>query len=179
MRARSLFLPILAVFALVVLLLTACGDDQPPLDVDVRRDAATPLPTLTFTPTSFATPRIAATLPRTTATPIAAVVGTPARNSGETRELTVVARDNYYEFEPNLFEIPVSVTIRLTLNNEGTNRHSWRLRDIYTVEGKEPQTEIIPGGQETTLIFIVTQRGMYTFRCDVYPAQMTGTLTVN
>ena len=171
---------ILVVVLLAALLLTACDDDESEHERGIGvKDYG---PGVTLTPSNF--PASSSATPARPGTPtpapptVQAAIGTPARGSGNMREVVMIARDNFFEWEPSKFEIPAQTTIRLTLDNEGSNPHNWRLLGATTVEDKEPQTEIIAGGEETTITFLVTRPGTYTFRCDVHPVEMTGTLRV-
>ena len=185
MRPRYTLMHVLVVLLLAALLPAACNEDKDADEIGEleRSIGATQYgPGVTLTPSSF--PPISSATPAIPGTPtpppptVAAAIGTAAAGSGHTREVVMVARDNYFEWDPNRFEIPAQTTIRLTLKNEGSNPHNWHLLGADTVNGREPQTEIIPGGEETTITFLVTRPGRYTFRCDVHPVEMVGTLTV-
>jgi plastocyanin len=45
-------------------------------------------------------------------------------------------------------------------------------------DGKEIQTELIPGGQTDTVSFTLAA-GSYDFHCTVHPVEMRGTITVS
>ena len=171
---------IMVVVLLTALLLIACDDDESEHERGIGvKDYG---PGVTLTPSSF--PAISSATPARPGTPppppatVAAAIGTAATGSGNTRDVVVIVKDNYFEWDPNKFEIPAQTTIRLTLKNEGSNPHNWRLLGATTVDGREPQTEIIAGGKETTVTFLVTRPGTYTFRCDVHAVEMAGTLRV-
>jgi plastocyanin len=155
-----------ALILLFATLLVACDDDYQ-VDDSAGIIRGGPDETVTvppFRPISSATPI-------GSATPPVGGTQTPAE-----RQIRVVAKDNY--FEPADLMVQAGETIELILVNEGTAIHNWRLLDAPTGGGEEPQTRLIPGGQEARVIFRVDRPGEYRFWCDVHPVEMVGTLRV-
>jgi uncharacterized cupredoxin-like copper-binding protein len=103
------------------------------------------------------------------ATPGASPVASPAASG---TSITVVGIDIAYE-QTELM-IPADTDVEVTLVNEGTLEHDWNVEDT------DFGTEIIPGGEETT-ITVNLSAGEYVYFCSVpghREAGMEGTLTV-
>jgi plastocyanin len=90
--------------------------------------------------------------------------------------ITVTAKDNV--FEPKSFAAPAGTAVTVTLENKGAALHNFALIDEKGPDGKDIQTELIPGGQSDTVEFTLPA-GSYDFHCTVHPAEMRGTLTVS
>ena len=103
------------------------------------------------------------------ATPGASPAASPA--AGAT-EITVVAID--IDYERAELSMPADTDVEVTLVNEGALPHDWNVEDT------EFGTEVIPGGEETT-ITVNLPAGDYIYFCSVpghREAGMEGTLTV-
>lgn len=90
----------------------------------------------------------------------------------------IIARDNV--FQPNSFAAPANTEITVTLVNRGRAKHNIHFLTAQggqTVPGGE--SAIIDGGGQTTAVtFTTPASGSLFFYCDVHPAEMTGTMTV-
>lgn len=90
--------------------------------------------------------------------------------------ITVTAKDNV--FEPTSFSAPAGTEVTVTLDNKGAALHNFALVNQKGPDGKDIQTELIPGGQSDTVEFKLPA-GTYDFHCSVHPVEMRGTLTVS
>jgi plastocyanin len=90
--------------------------------------------------------------------------------------VTVTAKDNV--FEPKSLAVPAETEVTVTLENKGAALHNFALVDQKGPDGKEIQTELIPGGQTDTVSFTLAA-GSYDFHCTVHPVEMRGTITVS
>ena len=94
----------------------------------------------------------------------------------------VVMTDN--KFTPKDFKVAAGAAVTFTLPNKGKVPHNMR---IATLQGSfdSPQSvvsnpEIISPDKSGTLAWTApTETGLYKFRCDIHPVDMTGTITVN
>lgn len=108
--------------------------------------------------------------------------GTPTAvsdSSGPLTEFTITAKDTL--FDASSFILPAGREIRITfVNNDDFIFHNLR---IFGPGGFEVKTEtflILTDHEERTreLVFTAPAAGIYSFDCDVHPAVMAGTVTV-
>lgn len=66
----------------------------------------------------------------------------------------------------------------VNFQNKGSAIHNFHVLGVKGADGKEPQTQLLPGGQSETLTFTIATAGTYDFQCDVHAAEMKGKLTV-
>jgi plastocyanin len=107
---------------------------------------------------------------RTTPTPSAYAACTPHGT-----RLTVVARS--IAFDPGCLAAPSNQALTIVLNNEDAGiPHNV---SIYRDDGGSAfHGAIVTGVRMTTYQVSPLAPGTYSFRCDVHPAQMTGTFIV-
>ncbi len=91
----------------------------------------------------------------------------PGGEEGEGSEITIVATN--FEFTPA--ELTVAPGAEVYLSNEGSAPHT-----VTADEGAFDTGQVAGGGEGE--FDAPTEPGVYQFHCDVHPAQMTGTLTV-
>ena len=176
-----------------LILLAACGKDEtqenveytsgnsgPGVTVTVpsypRVSSATPQGTRAATTTTGASVTATAA---TSASPIAAATGAAASggNGGASgRTVNLTARDN--SFDPKDWTIQNQETVRLNFDNKGSALHNFHVTSVVGADGKDIKIDLVPGGQSTQLTFTIALRGTYRYICDVFPAEMTGTLNV-
>lgn len=92
---------------------------------------------------------------------------------------TIVMRDNLFEES----EVTVKAgPITFSVPNEGKVPHNMRIADASgsydSDEGTVTAPEIVMPGKTGTITFEPARPGIYKFRCDLHPVQMTGTITV-
>lgn len=90
--------------------------------------------------------------------------------------LQQVATDNRYSL--SRIQGQVGQTINVGFRNDGQHQHSLRLVNLRDGNGTELHTAVLPHGGSATLSFNVDRPGTWTFRCDVYPNEMNGTVVV-
>lgn len=189
MRLR--FRTLLAVAPLSALvLLAACGKDETADNVEYTSANSGPGATVTVP----SHPRISSATPQGTpqgtratgtataaasASPIAAATGSAAAGAqgaatGRTVDLT--ARDN--SFDPKDWTIQKQESVKLNFSNKGSALHNFHITGVVGADGKEVKIDTVQGGQSTTLTFSIALPGSYRYICDVFPAEMTGTLAV-
>jgi cytochrome c oxidase subunit 2 len=83
--------------------------------------------------------------------------------------LEITATDN--EFDTDELTAPAGeITVELT--NEGAALHNFAIPD------EDVASDLIPGGETTSVTFTLSEPGEYDYQCDVHPTQMQGTLIV-
>ncbi len=87
--------------------------------------------------------------------------------------ITVVAKDNSYT--PKEISTKAGQKTTVTLENKGAALHNLQIKDMKGPDGKDVQTELLPGGQTGTIEFTLNP-GMYEFFCSVHPVEMRGTI---
>lgn len=90
------------------------------------------------------------------------------RPAGEADEVTVTATDNAFD----VTEVSVAPGEEVHLANSGSNPHTITSDDAGVFD-----TGTVSGGSEGELV-APSEPGTYAFHCDIHPAAMTGTLTV-
>ncbi len=87
--------------------------------------------------------------------------------------ITVVAKDNSYA--PKEITTRAGQKTTVTLENKGAAIHNFQIKDVKGPDGKDVQTELLPGGQTGTIEFTLNP-GTYEFLCSVHPVEMRGTI---
>jgi plastocyanin len=105
---------------------------------------------------------------------ITAIEGAVA--SGPSNTPVVTATDN--KFDPKTLAFSANNKVTLTLNNKGAAAHNIHFIGVKDPSGKDVAGAILAGGQSETIEFDAPAPGTYKFQCDVHPAEMTGSLTV-
>lgn len=127
----------------------------------------------TSTATATATEPPAAPTVTSTAPP-----ATATQQSGVT-SVTMIMKD--FSFSPDTLTVSPGERIAFDLQNQGVVPHNLSFADAsgnFASTGATASA-IISGGQSTTFTWTApTTPGVYKFRCDVHPTQMTGTVTV-
>lgn len=90
-------------------------------------------------------------------------------------QIIEIATDN--KFAATQLSAYANTPTPLTLQNKGSAIHNIRLQ-VKDIDGKEPQTALLPGGQSQTIQFTVAVPGTYDFICDVHPNEMKGKITI-
>jgi nitrite reductase (NO-forming) len=111
--------------------------------------------------------------------PTQASSSAPATSSGGVVKLTL--KDNL--FDPNEVILKPGEKVTFQLTNEGKAIHNMRIADssgnFLTKEAVMSAPDFFAAGQKGTLEWTAPSTpGTYKFRCDVHPAEMTGTITV-
>lgn len=104
------------------------------------------------------------------ASPIASSAPTVSTGS---KEFTVAATN--FAFSPAEIRVKQGDTVRITLTNNSTMSHDWRV-DEFTAA-----TKIIQGGQQDTITFVASKTGQFEYYCSVGNHRqmgMKGTLIV-
>lgn len=96
----------------------------------------------------------------------------PAAGGG----IALATTDNAFSQKQIAVQAGQAVTVNLT--NKGTAMHNFHVVGLKGADDKDVQTALLEGGKSGSVTFTPIQPGTYTFRCDVHPAEMTGTLTV-
>jgi plastocyanin len=86
------------------------------------------------------------------------------------------ATDN--KFSSTSLTAKAGTAATLTLQNKGSNPHNWHLLDVKNADGSDIKTKILNPGETDSIQFTIDKPGTYNFQCDVHPAEMKGTLTV-
>lgn len=116
------------------------------------------------------------------AAPVASVVTTavPRANIGSpaagATALTETTTDN--KFSDTKYTVKAGTPVTLTVQNKGSAVHNWHVTDVKDDSGKEIKTDLTDPGKSSSVTFSISKPGTYKFQCDVHPADMTGTLTV-
>jgi len=88
-----------------------------------------------------------------------------------------MATDN--KFDQKQIAAKAGETTTISLVNHGTAVHNLHVAGLQGADGKDVQTKLIGGGETADATFTPSKTGTFKFQCDVHPAEMTGTLTVN
>jgi plastocyanin len=95
-------------------------------------------------------------------------------------EMDVSLGDNVYR--PNQLEVAAGKKFRINLNNEGEFVHNMRIAGAdkaYDTDDDLTSTPDPPkAGEDGQLVGQIDEPGVYAFRCDFHPVEMTGTITV-
>ena len=92
-------------------------------------------------------------------------------------KLNVMATDN--KFDQTQIAAKAGEATTISLVNHGTAVHNLHVVGLQGAEGKDVQTKLAGGGETADATFTPSKTGTFKFQCDVHPAEMTGTLTVN
>lgn len=140
-----------------------------PLGPATSVGSASPTPT-TAAPSATATPASPTAAP---ASPTAAAT-TPSGSAAQTIKL--VMKDNL--FEPAKLTVAPGQHITFELVNDGKVPHNLGIADKDGNYG-DVASDLIRGGEDIKYDWTAPNAtGLYNFRCDVHPTQMTGTITV-
>jgi plastocyanin len=90
--------------------------------------------------------------------------------------VTEVATDN--KFSVTSIAVPANQEVTVTFENRGAALHNWRVKGVQSAAGQDIKTQLIGGGKTETVVFTIATPGSYEFDCEVHPAEMKGTLTV-
>jgi plastocyanin/heme-degrading monooxygenase HmoA len=113
--------------------------------------------------------------------------------NGETGGTLIILGDNFFEYDGQQEPaIPVALGEEVTfdLDNQGNGTHNMQVNgtddtyDIALCETGDDSTacsdpDVIKGSETATITVQLDESGIYNFRCDFHPAEMTGTLVVN
>jgi nitrite reductase (NO-forming) len=125
---------------------------------------------------------MSATTPKPAATATATATATTAGAAPVNGTIEVAMKDNL--FEPKTISLKAGQTVTFNLTNQGKVIHNMRIADATgNYDGKESvvsDPELVGAGKTGTLKWTAPAKaGVYKFRCDVHPDQMTGTITVD
>jgi plastocyanin len=88
--------------------------------------------------------------------------------------------DNF--FRPNNLVAAVGQKVTVNLHNSGQAIHNMRQagadNEYDSDDDAVSDPEAVTPGKTATLEFTIDQAGVFNFRCDFHPVDMTGTLTV-
>jgi plastocyanin len=102
---------------------------------------------------------------------VAAPAGTESANT-----LVETATDN--KFGQTNLSIRAGEKYTLALRNAGQAVHNLRIENVKGSDGKDVAVPLVEPGKTASTTFSVSAPGTYQFVCDVHPAEMRGTLTV-
>ena len=117
-------------------------------------------------------------VPKTATAPAPALAASPTEAPAPTSpppppaspvSLTVVARG--IRFEQTELVVDAGATVTLTFDNQDTASHNVDIQGVA-------KTDIFAGPGQRTVTFTAPAQGSYTYRCDVHPSAMQGTLVV-
>ena len=134
-------------------------------DLFLEEELATPTPTPTPTATPLSSPSVSAGV---TTSPL--VSGSPAAS---VKSFSVAATN--FAFTPKEIRVKAGDTVRVTLTNNGTMPHDWK------VDAFNAATKVITNGQTDTVQFVASKAGTYEYYCSVGTHRqmgMVGTLIV-
>ncbi len=101
--------------------------------------------------------------------------GTSAAAAAAT-SFTMTATDNAFSMKE--MTVPAGAEITFVFDNKGAAVHNWHVLNVKGADGQDIATKLLPGGQQETLKFAISQPGTYNYQCDVHPTEMVGKLTV-
>ena len=129
-----------------------------------------------LSPTAAATtPAASATTAPATSVPSAAAT-TPTQGSSAATTIKLVMQDNF--FETTALTVSPGQHITFDLQNGGKIPHNLAIADKDGNYG-DVASDLVRGGEDLKFDWTApTAAGVYNFRCDVHPTQMTGTITV-
>lgn len=86
-------------------------------------------------------------------------------------------------FEPAEFSVPSGATVAFNITNDGTAIHNMRIAgedgDYNTGDDAVSDPDFVSGGAEAVVEWIAPDEpGEIAFHCDLHPADMLGTITV-
>jgi len=132
---------------------------------------ATPM---SMSPTAAATPPASATATSASSVSATAVATQGAAASAATMKL--VMKDNV--FETTALTVAPGERVTFQLDNEGKIPHNLAIADKDGNFG-DVASDLIRGGDDLEFEWVApATAGVYNFRCDIHPQQMTGTITV-
>jgi plastocyanin len=100
----------------------------------------------------------------------------PGAGAGGAQAVTETMTDN--KFSATTFTVKANQPVTITAANTGTAIHNWALIGQKDASGKDIKTSLLEAGKSESVTFTITKPGQYKFQCDVHPAEMVGTLTV-
>jgi plastocyanin len=100
----------------------------------------------------------------------------PATGAGGAQAIAETMTDN--KFSATTFTVKANQPVTITAANTGTAIHNWALIGQKDASGKDIKTSLLEAGKSESVTFTITKPGQYKFQCDVHPAEMVGTLTV-
>ncbi|MBN9494960.1 nitrite reductase, copper-containing [bacterium] len=123
------------------------------------------------------------TMTMTPSTPSATTTPTPAPSaaattpaSTEAQTITLQLKDNF--FDPAKLTVKAGQHITFDLKNVGKVPHNLAIADKGGNYG-DVASDLVRGGEDLKFDWTApAATGVYNFRCDVHPTQMTGTITV-
>ena len=75
------------------------------------------------------------------------------------------------------YTVVAGLPATINISNSGQDPHNIHLFGVTDASGNEPKTDILSSGQSAAFTFTITTPGTYTFKCDVHPTVMVGTIT--
>ncbi len=119
---------------------------------------------------------------------LAPAVETPAADSATvpadlkaTDKWTETATDN--KFSVTAIAVTGGTPATVTLDNKGAALHNWEVlgsdgKVMKDDAGKDITMPLTDGGKSNSITFTISKTGIYSFRCQVHPTDMTGKLYV-
>ena len=92
-------------------------------------------------------------------------------------KIELTATDN--KFSQTTITAKAGQPVTVTFTNKGAAVHDFHVLGLKGADGKDVQTALVESGGSASVTFTPQKAGSYTFQCDVHPAEMRGTLTVN
>ncbi len=106
----------------------------------------------------------------------AATAATAAAGPAAAGGLSEITTDD--KFSQTSLSADKGVSVGMTVQNKGAALHNWHVLNVKGSKGEDIKTELVPGGQSSTITFQIDTPGTYDFQCDVHPTEMKGKLTI-
>ncbi len=106
-----------------------------------------------------------------------AAAGSTGASGAEPRRWEITATD--FKFDRNELQARSQETLEVTLTNDGSTQHSWRLMGVVDAAGSAVAIAPVAPGDDGNVTFLVGKSGTYTFQCDIHPQQMTGRIILS
>jgi plastocyanin len=168
MQKAAPLLVSLAIIA-VLILITGCvspgGNETPTATPTSMPTAETTAPTTT--PAETAAPP--------TPTPTANVTPTPTATPAEPEQVTIDLVAENIAFDTETITVPAGAEVTINFENRDAVQHNFAVYESSDAGTIIFRGEIIGRGNATYTFTAPEEPGTYFFRCDVHPAQMTGT----
>jgi len=113
----------------------------------------------------------------------AAAPANPVSSSSQSSPGVGGAQSFTQTFTDNKFSIPdltvkANQPVTINFDNKGTGIHNWDVVGQKDSAGNDLKSKLLNPGESQSLPFTISKPGKYNVQCDVHPADMKGTLTV-